>query len=400
MKSFFADFWNFNRRETIKIMFWNVISSFTAGIGVVMLVPMLSVLELSTDQSGFFGAILAPFANMPKMTVVAILLGIFIVLVSFKSLVSAKLSVWTAALIADYTRHLRLKTHEAITLADWQKYKTYKKTELEDYMLSETGRISSAEYYLVHIVNLVITAIVNIIIALCMNVLMTVLVIICGGIAFFAFRKIRGISRKFGQRLQDANARLLEEIDNQLNGVKEIRSYGVERKQRDIYWQVEEEQYQAGLQYTKLMTIPTLILNIGSAVLVAAFFLLSYFVMHMSIARIAVLIYVFSRLWPCVSTGQNYIQQIHTCMPVYENLNKVLADLKENQHVCAQGEEDQIPFEEKMELKDVSFHYSDSEDGEEILKHLNFEIRKGETTAFVGRSGAGKSTLVDMCRAS
>ena len=50
-------------------------------------------------------------------------------------------------------------------------------------------------------------------------------------------------------------------------------------------------------------------------------------------------------------------------------------------------------FEDKVELKDVSFHY---QEGVEVLKHINLTIPKGKTIALVGQSGSGKSTLVDL----
>lgn len=47
-----------------------------------------------------------------------------------------------------------------------------------------------------------------------------------------------------------------------------------------------------------------------------------------------------------------------------------------------------------IEFKDVSFHYSDSEDL--VIDHLNLHINEGETIAFVGSSGAGKTTILNM----
>lgn len=50
-------------------------------------------------------------------------------------------------------------------------------------------------------------------------------------------------------------------------------------------------------------------------------------------------------------------------------------------------------FEDKVELKDVSFHYTE---GRDVLKHINLTVPKGKTVALVGQSGSGKSTLVDL----
>ena len=47
-----------------------------------------------------------------------------------------------------------------------------------------------------------------------------------------------------------------------------------------------------------------------------------------------------------------------------------------------------------IEFKNVSFMYPDAE--EYILRNINFDVKKGETVAFIGSTGSGKSTLVNL----
>ncbi len=49
-------------------------------------------------------------------------------------------------------------------------------------------------------------------------------------------------------------------------------------------------------------------------------------------------------------------------------------------------------FENKIEIKNVSFSYGD----QEVLSNINIHIEKGKTIALVGPSGGGKSTLTDL----
>ena len=46
-----------------------------------------------------------------------------------------------------------------------------------------------------------------------------------------------------------------------------------------------------------------------------------------------------------------------------------------------------------IELRDVSFHYLE---GQEVLRHIDLTVGKGQTVALVGSSGSGKSTLADL----
>ena len=47
-----------------------------------------------------------------------------------------------------------------------------------------------------------------------------------------------------------------------------------------------------------------------------------------------------------------------------------------------------------VEFKDVSFRYPDA--AENMIEHISFTARKGETVAIIGSTGSGKSTLVNL----
>jgi ATP-binding cassette subfamily B multidrug efflux pump len=52
------------------------------------------------------------------------------------------------------------------------------------------------------------------------------------------------------------------------------------------------------------------------------------------------------------------------------------------------------PFAGKIEFRDVSFRYPSAL--ADVLHHISFTARPGETTAFIGSTGCGKSTVVNL----
>jgi ATP-binding cassette subfamily B multidrug efflux pump len=52
------------------------------------------------------------------------------------------------------------------------------------------------------------------------------------------------------------------------------------------------------------------------------------------------------------------------------------------------------PFVNQIEFRDVSFRYPGALD--DVLHHINFTARPGETTAFIGSTGCGKSTVINL----
>lgn len=83
-------------------------------------------------------------------------------------------------------------------------------------------------------------------------------------------------------------------------------------------------------------------------------------------------------------------------LSAYENIMQVRNEAHKYQEVIEQRDkrENKLIFSSKIELKDVSFRYENSE--VDILKDVSLDILKNDIIGFIGESGAGKSTLLDV----
>lgn len=73
-----------------------------------------------------------------------------------------------------------------------------------------------------------------------------------------------------------------------------------------------------------------------------------------------------------------------------ENMSQFMDEL--NRHRETYGSKKLRHFDERIEVKNLSFAYGETS----VLNDINLEINKNETVAFVGESGSGKTTLVNL----
>ena len=102
-------------------------------------------------------------------------------------------------------------------------------------------------------------------------------------------------------------------------------------------------------------------------------------------------------------TVMNYISQIFSPLESLgmeiQTIQSAVADVRRINDFLAQPEQEPVapetenPAAPMVELRDVDFGY---EAGQNVLRHLNMEIREGELATLSGRTGAGKSTVFKL----
>lgn len=386
MKPLLREIWKSNRRAFLTILGWNIGISLLSGIGIVMLVPLLNMLQIGDSHlPGWFTALPYPLR-------VAALLAAYVALVTVKALLSRGLSIRESEFIENSSLRLRDELYAAVSGASWESLTARKDTDTISLFTSQCGQVSAGISEVIHLLASLVSAGIQLGIALWMSAPVTLLVCLLGACMLAVFKPLRKKSRDYGDEMIRISREFYAELQNQLSSVKEVRAYGVEREHAETFGRINRSFVDARMRYVRLSATPGVVYSVAAALLIAAVYLVCTLGMRVGTDRLVVLVYVFARLWPLFSGFQGRMQFINSCVPAYERLTEALSSLR-SEHDPEEMEADFSNWCEAV-FDGVHFVYRDAK--EETLRGVSFSLRRGEILALLGRNGAGKTTAVNL----
>lgn len=393
MKQILKTVWQMDRRNFLLILLLNIGVALTSSISIVLLIPMLDLLEVSIGDSGALGILLQPFAGMNYLERAVAIIAVFIVLMLLRALLNSFATVRQNAYLERYEMGMRKDVYQAIGSASWETLSERSGAELIQLISLQCRQARFCLQWTIGLIASAFSALLQLVIALWMSLPVTIMALVVGASFLFLFRPFLKKSKEYGQKAVEVNRELHRETQNQLSSIKEIRAYGAEDHHRKLFAQISQKYYDISLRTTQLRVIPQLCYSVAAAVLIGIAFVFSVLILDTGTAKLMVLVYIFSRLWPVFSSWQGQLQNIQAYVPAYESVQASICDLTKGQRE-PQSRDGSVNFTQRITFDKVGFTYKSG--SEEVLKDLCFTLPRGSVTALVGPSGAGKSTTADL----
>ena len=203
--------------------------------------------------------------------------------------------------------------------------------------------------------------------------------------------KLRATFRKVRSTVADVNSN----VENSLQGIREVKSFGRETYQEQKFNKVNDILRDSKMEQYKVMgsyhSILGLFRELYYFCTIAGGAVLIYLGKVQSYDLITFILYV-GVVLPPIDRLINFTEQLQQGMASFERFTQVL---DESPSIVDKREAKDLKIQKgEVQFEHVSFRYESS--AEIVLDDLDLIIPGGSTVALVGESGAGKSTFASL----
>lgn len=366
-----------------------IINTFCAGIGLLLLIPLLHFFGWNNQNGSLANTQLGIFSSLPKELAIFIVLLLFLILIIFAAVVDYINTTVTNSFKKSYLYNLKKEFNYKIAHASWGYLIKNRIKDIEHLFSSGLSQISTLTMFSFQIISAVLIALMYILFALIISPSLTLITIFLSLIIFTLTHKFNPIIN--GQMNFAVHTRIHSAFSSFLDGVKLAKSYNTIDNYIEHFDILNKQSEALQMEFINSQKRISLFVKISSALIMAIFFYAALVIFEIHLVSMIALLLVFARLLPNLTTIQQNYFRILNIVPIYVQTKNMIAELEKNKE--AQHKDFKIDLKDKIQLKNVDFCYDDNN---KVLKNLNCCLYANQTVAIVGESGAGKSTLADL----
>ncbi|MDY5645962.1 MAG: ABC transporter ATP-binding protein [Candidatus Onthovivens sp.] len=218
-------------------------------------------------------------------------------------------------------------------------------------------------------------------------------------LVMFIYFLILKISGKQYKKVQKQNDKIVEKTNDDISGIKAIKSFNNEEKEINEYEQLTSSYYfeskKAILTNELINPLTIFIVNVAimAVIYLATYTFKSPFIVDLRKGDVVALISYLNSILLALIALCNLILVFVKGFSSNARINEFLnyKELIDNKGKCIK---DSLELKENLvKFNDVSLSFNNENN---VLNHIDFEINKGETIGLIGGTGSGKTLLINV----
>jgi len=395
---FVAALWRRRRGAMTRSIALLVLSSLTEGVGLLLLVPMLSLAGVSLGGGAMdgiarrLGDVLA-VAGIPAT--LPFVLGLTVLVVAVRSALTQAETVASMRFALSIVSEERMRLFRAIASAPWPRFVRFRGSDLVQALTTYADNAQFATREVLRLLTDFLTVSVSLAIALHISWPVTLLVMASGSVLLVTLRMLRAPGRRDGERLVADSEALFRATTDAIAGMKVVKGYGAERRTVEAYARMNEAVMRGTVALDTRRARAGFAIAAGTAALLSVMVYLALAVLHLAPAALLLLLAIYSRLVPRVASAQLTWQYLNESLATWDALQALIAEC-ERDAVPLPPAAVAAPRGPAPSIRANAVTYRHPESVRDALRGVTFDVPRGAITAIVGPSGAGKSTATDL----
>jgi ATP-binding cassette, subfamily C, bacterial len=396
-KSYLSSFFRYAGGKAYISLLIMVLLGLSEGVGLIMLIPFLQLIgfdgaeqpdRISLLVKGLFEMTGLPLTLPTILAVYVAILGVHAVASRYQEGLNTRLSL-------GYTQFMQDRLYSAFARVEWLYFTQTKGADVIRVVTSDLIRAGFATRQLLALIAVVILTTIYIGVALSVSWLMTLVALACAVAIFLMLRPLIRRAHSLGEEFQTTVEDMYWLATEHLGGVKIAKSYNLDLEHAKNFSAVTKQVASKAIRFLLVDADTKMYHQLGAIVALSTFFYLSAKVITIPSASLLLVVFVFARLSPMVSSIQHYIQHLGNSLPAYRTASVMLSRFEAAAESPCPAIVRPMPLKNAIRFRGVSFSYH-GYTGSPALRQIDLVIQAHKTLGIVGPSGSGKTTLGDL----
>lgn len=370
-----------------------VLVGLSEGVSIALLLPLLGRIGISqAPGQGIASAMLDwIFWFIGASAETVSILIIVIAAATIQAVLFIALNWWTAKLGRSYEAHRQSLLFRAFLRANWEFFVGRKSGELTNVIVTESERLAQAFIIGLYLVSASIVTCIYLALALTIAWPITLALIACALLMALSMTRLYRKSYGVGQAITPLNAELQSALGEQFSGIKIVKATTSEGRAEAYVDCLLLKLQRVNTLATFLPTFARGLLEFFAFILLAAIFVFGKEGLGVAPGNIIVVVALFVRLFPRVTTTQMYLHILNGYVHALDVIDRL--QVAAEAHAEPQNnsiEKLSLTLPTSLVVRGVEVRFGEHA----VLEQIDLKCPIPGMIGIVGGSGAGKSTFV------